>query len=152
MQCTTVFLMIILNQCSVFSGLVKVLFEYIWIIIHVHVCTSLTRIFHKHGEITNAGIYWHNARRLQIVMSVGSLYISCHTYCLRGPQFLWCHSKDRPISSPLTTSKGFWERFLNQASTGLLYFRTVVLFFSHSSVVIFINNIALNRDTDAEQR
>ena len=55
--------------------------------------------------------------------------ISCHTYCLRGPWFVWAHSKDPLISSPLTTSKGYWERFLNQTSTGTWYFRIVVLFY-----------------------
>ena len=55
--------------------------------------------------------------------------ISCHTYCLRGLRFLWSHSKDPPSSSPLTTSKGYWERILNQTSTGPWYFRTVVLFY-----------------------
>ena len=47
--------------------------------------------------------YAHQLRQLN---KDGSL--SCHSCGDTGPPFLWSHTKDAPIRSPVTRPKGFW--------------------------------------------
>jgi hypothetical protein len=77
----------------------------------IYCFTSRSRIFHLYGDVTITG-------EGRSGPSSRDGFLSCHTYCDKGPRFFRSLPKDRPIQSPLTTHKGVWRIYSNPEPHG----------------------------------
>ena len=94
---------------------------------------------------TSCSKIMHSYRDVIMLQDIGLFLtregaLSCHTDFDMGPRFIWSHSKERPVYSPLTTSQGFYPN-----PTGPVFLPSLPLNVTKLFIVINIMGILMVR-------